>query len=300
MARPLRILGPVLKNILIAMAALVACAPGAEDTAPCTIASNARELDADIWETSGLALSRRTPGVLWTHNDSGNEPFLYAFDSTGTIMGHVRVSGAALIDWEDMAAGPCNAGTCLFIADIGDNRGRRDSISIYVVPEPLPTDSTTGPATVYHARYPGRAQDAEAIFVLPSGDLYVVTKGRRDSIALYRYAKSDQQPGRAVTLERVRALWPRPSSSINRVTGASASPGGERVAIRTYGTLLIYETDSLLGSGAPRLTSSLRGLGESRARAWPSVTAVRSGSPPRAKAGTTSRCLRASPVPIAD
>ena len=34
------------------------------------------------------------------------------------------------------------------------------------------------------------------------------------------------------------------------------------MAIRTYGTLLIYETDSLLGSGAPRLTSSLRGLGE--------------------------------------
>ena len=137
-ARPLRILGPVLKNILIAMAALVACAPGAQDTAPCTIATNARELHSDILETSGLALSRRTPGVLWTHNDSGNEPFLYALDSTGTIMGHVRVSGAALIDWEDMAAGPCNAGTCLFIADIGDNPGRRDSISIYVVPEPLP------------------------------------------------------------------------------------------------------------------------------------------------------------------
>src|SRR5688500_14952074 len=31
-----------------------------------------------ITESSGLAASRRFPGVIWTHNDSSSNPFLFA------------------------------------------------------------------------------------------------------------------------------------------------------------------------------------------------------------------------------
>ena len=239
-------------------------APGLAGNSPaCTVLAPARDLPGAVFETSGLAFGRRSPGVLWTHNDSGNEPILYALDTTGTFLGQVRVIGASVLDWEDIAAGPCDSGSCLFIGDTGDNGEQRDSISFYVVPEPAPADSVTLPAVVFHARYPDRPQDTEAIFVLPTGDIYLVTKGRRDSIAIYRFPQSEQHPGSTARLERVRGLWPRPSNGSGRVTGASATPNGRFVAIRSYGALYIYETVSLLGAGPARPTVfNLRPLNE--------------------------------------
>jgi hypothetical protein len=266
---------------------LSACA-SADLAPPCRIVQPDVPLSRDIVESSGLALSRRTPGVLWTHNDSGHEPWIFAIDSTGRTLGATRVTGAELIDWEDIASGPCDAGSCLFIGDIGDNGARRDSISIYVVPEPAPADSATAPATVINLRYPDHPRDAEAMFVLPNGDLYLVSKGRRDSIAVFKLARDAQMPGPARTLERVRALWPRPREGQDRVTGASASPDGRRVAIRTYRTLSLFATTDLLGPGLALQTLDTRALhqrvGESVAlddggTMWLSSEAARTSPP---------------------
>jgi hypothetical protein len=57
-------------------------------------------------ESSGLVASRSMPGVYWTHNDSGDGPFIYAFDAAGESRGVFRVSGAQARDWEDMSIGP--------------------------------------------------------------------------------------------------------------------------------------------------------------------------------------------------
>ena len=46
----------------------------------------------------------------------------------------VRVAGARVQDWEDVAAGPCPGGNCLYVADIGDNRRVRDSVEVLRVP----------------------------------------------------------------------------------------------------------------------------------------------------------------------
>ena len=62
--------------------------------------------DRSVSESSGLAASRLTRGAYWTHNDSGDGPFLYAFDTRGDSLGVFRVAGAQARDWEDMAAGP--------------------------------------------------------------------------------------------------------------------------------------------------------------------------------------------------
>ena len=71
-------------------------------------------------EASGLALSRRVPGRLWTHNDSG-EPVVVALDARGSVTGRIRLMGAAVEDWEAIAVGPCGTGSCLHVGDIGDN-----------------------------------------------------------------------------------------------------------------------------------------------------------------------------------
>jgi hypothetical protein len=62
---------------------------------------------ARLIESSGVAASRTHAGILWTHNDSGDGPNLYATDLHGTDRGAVRVPGAAAVDWEDIALGPC-------------------------------------------------------------------------------------------------------------------------------------------------------------------------------------------------
>ena len=85
----------------------------------------------ELKESSGLAISRTQPGVLWSHNDSGDGPSLYAIDISGKLLGVFRVSGAMARDWEDISTwsvsrrmstpAPPEKSECLFIADTGDN-----------------------------------------------------------------------------------------------------------------------------------------------------------------------------------
>src|SRR4051812_36986774 len=57
--------------------------------------------DRAVTESSGVVASRLNPGLFWTHNDSGDGPFVYAFDHEGRRRGVWRVEGAQARDWED-------------------------------------------------------------------------------------------------------------------------------------------------------------------------------------------------------
>lgn len=208
----------------------------------CSVAAADLRLPDDVRESSGVAYSRRTPGLLWTHNDSG-QPEVVGVDEQGAERARVRVTGATVTDWEDVSAGPCPGGSCLYVADIGDNRAARTSITIYRVPEPATDATATAPAEVFHATYPDHAQDAEAIFVLADGGLYVASKGETGPAALYRFPQP-LRPGATVTLEKVAAISPATLARPERITGASASPDGRWVALRTLGTLSLYRTQN--------------------------------------------------------
>jgi hypothetical protein len=238
----------------------VAAAP-AQEAAPCSIATSRVPLPADVTEASGAAWSRRTRGVIWTHNDSG-EPRLVAVDERGTERGRVRVTGATVTDWEDVASAPCAGGSCLYVADIGDNKAERRSITIYRVPEPEPTATATAPAQAFNATYPDGAQDAEAIFVLPSGELYVVTKGETGPASLYRFPQP-LRPGATVALEKVAGISTGQLERRDRITGASASPDGRWIALRTLNALSLYRSagGAVAGLSNP-LRMDLRDAGE--------------------------------------
>ena len=55
-----------------------------------------------IQEASGLAPSRLNSEILWTVNDSGDDPILYAVSTTGADLGTLKVAGAKNRDWEDL------------------------------------------------------------------------------------------------------------------------------------------------------------------------------------------------------
>lgn len=214
----------------------------------CDIVQSGMPLPSGVDESSGLARGVADPDRFWTHNDAGNPAELFAVDAAGQLTDRVRIAGAESIDWEDIEAGPCDAGSCLFIGDIGDNDAERDRITIYRVPEPAAGATESEPAEPLHARYPDGPRDAEGLLLSGRDDLYIVNKGRDEEIALYRYP-GPQRPGETVTLERVRGLFPQPGNTDDYVTAATATPDGRWVGIRTYRALYIYPADALLGGG---------------------------------------------------
>ena len=153
----------------------------------------------DLPEASGVAVSRRSPGRLWAHNDSGD--VLVALDTRGSVTGRVSVSGIKVDDWEAVAVGACPDGSCIYIADIGDNQAGRKRITIHRVPEPSEESSVVVKDT-FHATYPDGAHDAETLLVAPDGRLFIVTKGETDAVGLYRFPR-DLRPGATHQLERV-------------------------------------------------------------------------------------------------
>lgn len=229
----------------VVTALFVAAALSPKTTAgPCAV-TGAPAMLRDVPESSGLAVSRSSPGLLWTHNDSGHEPDLFAVDGSGTMRWRVRLRIRAR-DWEDVSAAPCppvngdrdEPGSCLYIGDIGDNDLTRRSIQVYVVPEPVPGTASagTGRPPMFTVTYPDGAHNAEAMFVA-GGYLFIVTKDR--SGIVYR-STAPLGRGGNVPMERVARL------DLTGVTDAEASAGQESIAVRTSDEVVIYRTADLM------------------------------------------------------
>lgn len=235
---------------------LIACAtaPATADTSPApadtgppgacarydeTVATGRVE-DKSLAEISGIVASHDHPGVLWIHEDSGRPAELTAINTAGETLATVTLSGVKNVDWEDLSLGPCDAGTCLFVADIGDNNKARDSVDVLRLPEPDPAagDQAVQPER-FPATYPAGPRNAEALVVTADGLPHIITKGTTTEV--YRYpALTADQP---VALEAVGALdavYGKKSGLADLVTAADLSPDGQRLAVRTYGRIWLF------------------------------------------------------------
>jgi len=216
-------------------------------------------LPPELREASGLAVSRTQPGVLWAHNDSGDAATLYAIDLKGQLLAKVAVANAVARDWEDITYGTCPddraAGQqCLYIADTGNNDRSRDVLTIFVVVEPMIGGADRSHPRVVSARsfryrYPGPPEDAEAIAILPDGDVTIVTKGRTPTISFFGFSKADI--AKALTSNEVLTATPQgdsgivPDQGLGRwVTAAAMSPDGMTLAVRTYSEIFFYAPET--------------------------------------------------------
>ena len=197
----------------------------------------------ELPEGSGLAASRRTPGRFWSHNDSG-DPVLFALDGDGRVTGRLQLSGAAVEDWEAVAVGPCPSGSCIYVADIGDNDAERKHITIYRVAEPAGASGSVQVTDQFQATYPDGAHDAEALLVATDGRLHIVTKGDTGAVALYRFP-SELRTGTPMRLERVGD--PRPRGENDRITDGAVSPDGLWIVLRSRQSLTFYRAADLFG-----------------------------------------------------
>jgi hypothetical protein len=195
-------------------------------------------------ELSGLVRSRVQPGVLWTHNDSGDSARVFAISTTGHLRAELSVPGAENIDWEDIAIGRATGGGwALFLADIGDNAEARPEIVVYSAPEPrlgqgsAATRATTAPAQRFALRYPDGPHDAETLLVDPStGALVIVTKDFNGTARVYTAPR--RAPGASTTLGRRVTMSLGPGEAI---TAGDVSADGRTVALRSYDRAYVFQ-----------------------------------------------------------
>jgi hypothetical protein len=219
-------------------------------------------------ESSGLVVSPSNSDLVWSHNDSGYPPLLYAFDrENGRLSAIVELRGAPSVDWEALAAFSAGGKQYLAVGDIGDNRRRRSSISIHVAEEPklqklpketpdrpLPGSSTANFSLLNYltlrVTFPTGPADSEAMVFDPEHSRFLLlTKellrcrvfsvpfdlSRLTSIGLPQL----QEPI-DVEAELLQTL------RIPVATGADLSPDGQTLAVCTYGPAYLLQREGLL------------------------------------------------------
>lgn len=221
----------------------------------CEVVTAPAALSPELEETSGVAVSAAHPGIFWTHND-GSRPVLHAVDEAGRTVGRVRVPGMDLRDWEDIERAECAAGSCLYVADTGDNDEERDRAVIYRIPEPEPGAGRSAVPDAFPVVFPDGPRDVEALFVLPGERAYLVSKGRHSPVVVYAYP-GPLRAGAPAELVEIDRLSEAPVSLPRMVTGASASADGSVVVIRTYEALHFYRVE-VVEDEAPRPGADLR------------------------------------------
>lgn len=142
------------------------------------------KLSGQVKETSGLA---RTGDIWWTMNDSGDKATIYGLsDQTGEVVKRLRLKGANNLDWEDMAQDAEH----LYVADTGNNAGKRKILSIYKISRQALTSKNSVAAQKLTLRYADYAEqttggkrshnvDCEAI-VRVGESLWLFSKNRGD------------------------------------------------------------------------------------------------------------------------
>lgn len=147
----------------------------------------------DLDELSGLALSHADPKLLWAHNDSGDGPYLFRLGLNGEDLGKLSVPGARNVDWEDIAAFDWQGQPALLVGDVGDNRARRDHLTLYAVSDPG-LGKELRLLWQLDFRYPDGARDCEALGVDQAGGSIILVSKREPRPHVYRLPLPQSAP----------------------------------------------------------------------------------------------------------
>ena len=225
-------------------------AAGALLAAAATVTPTPGELtvvrDTRITESSGLAASSVHPGLVWTVNDSGSAALVYGVDlATGRTRAVLRLVDAQARevqarDVEAMTAalGPAGRGL-LWLADVGDNRGVRESVVLRLIREPSTVASTNRTPVSVRVRYPDGPHDVETIIATPDGRLLLVSKQLFGAV-VYQVpaaAVAAAVAGRSTSTPVVAVPVAGVAQSL--VTDGAGLPDG-RIVLRSYDGAVVY------------------------------------------------------------
>jgi len=188
-------------------------------------------LDDKLNENSGIILYQ---GYLWTINDSGGKPVLYAVHpKTGKIIQSVSIANAKNRDWEDIA----QDNDYIYIGDFGNNKQKRKELYIYIIRKQdlslrQNDDLEAQVISFTYTDIPGSTSrkhrispDCEAFFAW-NDSLYIFTKDWSDETTTMYVLPS--QPGYYTVYSR--DIFP----ADGLITGADISRNGKMVVLTGY------------------------------------------------------------------
>lgn len=148
--------------------------------------------DARIREASGLVASINNPGLLWTHNDSGNDAEIFLIDDTGKIKCTVHLPAIKNRDWEDIAlgTGPDSSKQYLYVAEIGDNAAVYQEKVLYRMEEPRLREGVTDTTLISNIdkiefKLSDGSRDTEALMIDPVSKNFYIFSKRESQVNLY-------------------------------------------------------------------------------------------------------------------
>lgn len=191
----------------------------------------------EIDEASGLVFSRKHANLIYTHNDSGGDPYVYMIDTLGNDLGKITLDDVKNRDWEDIAIGPGpdKNKSYVYIGEIGDNQGKYPNIKIFRFPEPnaLSKEQSVKPE-ILTLTYPDGPRDSETLMVDPiEKTIYIISK-RDSSNTLYK-APIDAFNKGEVELEEVMKL------PFTMAVAGDISSDGSQILVKNYFNVFYWE-----------------------------------------------------------
>ncbi|OYV04099.1 MAG: hypothetical protein CFE26_18700, partial [Verrucomicrobiales bacterium VVV1] len=197
-----------------------------------------------IREASGLAISQKDGGLLWTLNDSGGTTDLHLMGLKGEDRGTVKVEGAANRDWEDLSSFTLDGTGYLLIADTGDNQAKHDTSTLLIVREPtLPALGRMLATSVkvertIEFRFEGGSVDCESVAVDAGAGKLILLSKRTQPPQGFELSLKSAAPG-IQTAKRIgtTAVESPAGASLpfgNQPTALDISPDCSKAAVVTY------------------------------------------------------------------
>jgi hypothetical protein len=191
-----------------------------------------------IGEASGLAASINNPGLLWTHNDSGNAAEIFLVNEKTEIKMTCILKGVENRDWEDISVGPGPDGkkNYVYVADIGDNMAQYQYKVVYRFEEPVASDTNRVISIENFEKIVfelDERKDTETLMLDPvKKDLYVVSK-REEPVVLYKlpFPQNTSDTTKAIRVATI---------PLTQIVGGDFSPDGYQILLKNYQNVFLW------------------------------------------------------------
>lgn len=193
---------------------------------------------------AGIVQSAVHERAFYVCSGAFTEARFSAIDEGGGDLGSYSVASVANVGWEDIAVGPCPAGSCVYIADIGDQNGFRPVYAIHRIAEPSALEAGDHPVTAESLlfTYPDGGHDARALLVHPTtGVITVITRDPSGNGAAGIYEIPSAFGGAPVTAMLKHQIAGGVGGGIGSgVTAGDVRADGKAILLRTRDGALEY------------------------------------------------------------
>lgn len=227
-------------KIFLISIAFISCATSSQE-----VIQELFSMPKKIKESSAVEVTEKSD-LIWTLEDSGNKPLLFALNIKGELINTVEITNAQNKDWEDLTS---DKDGNLYIGDFGNNANERKDLTIYKINASDLTERQASFAEKTTFFYPEqvsfppkkseRFYDVESFFLFEN-NFYLFTKNRSSKFdgttLLYQVPnKPGHHPAKLLGSFKT-------CDNFNHcaVTSADISPDGKKVALLSSDKVWIF------------------------------------------------------------